>query len=60
MHHKIERMDLWAMLVVGEAMLSLMHGGGHYFDRTDDGAYINTVLGFTIMFLLMKPVNHEL
>ena len=52
--HKIERTELWAILVVGEAMLSLMHGAGAYYDPESGEYYINSILGFSIMFILMK------
>ena len=52
--HKIERTELWAILVVGEAMLSLMHGAEAYYELTSAEYYINTILGFSLMFILMK------
>lgn len=53
-HHNIERAELWAILVLGESMLSLVHGAEQYYMYADRDYYLNTVFAFSINFMLLK------
>ena len=51
-HHNIERAELWAIVVIGESFLSLVHGSESYFEITF-GFLTSVALGFSIVFCLM-------
>lgn len=53
-HHNIERAELWAILVLGESMMSLVHGAGSYYRYGDADFFVNTVVAFSINFILLK------
>ena len=53
-HHNVERAELWAVLVIGEALLSLVQGSGPYYYYYSDESYVHIVLGFTIMLALLQ------
>jgi len=62
-HHNIERAELWAVLIMGETMLTLVQGASGKYEPSfpDDSEYYTAVfLGFLIEFLLLEFYKHSL
>lgn len=61
--HNVERAELWAVLVMGETMLTLVQGASEKYDpndETDGEYYVAVCLGFLIVYLLLDFYHHSL
>ena len=52
--HNIERAELWAILVIGETMISLVHGAEEKYVYADWGYFLNAILCFCINYMLLE------
>lgn len=52
--HNVERAELWAILVLGESMLSLVDGADEYYHDDDSMFYLDIALGFGVVAVLMR------
>lgn len=63
--HNIERAEMWAILALGEAMLSLLNGTERAYHRSVAGFYLDVILSLGVLLLMMvlhmrsRPNHHR-
>jgi len=61
--HNVERAELWAVLVMGETMLTLVQGASEKYDPeypADQEYYVAVFFGFMIEYMLLEFYSHSL